>query len=247
MNKPNGVIQRTSGYRGRRGILNRVSEEDLLFRFESGPAPDEQPLGHAPAEQLPAVEREPGSVHQEVLTLGGEPVLVNVLSESEAGDLLDSSASAERAAAQAEEAAEQLRRGRDDRHALEQMYDLIHTCEAEQARAGRADSPSNNVASVEAPVAAEQIPNPSAEQQHGHASVDHATPTQVDHATHATRAPTMMALGPGRRPVRRSRSRDARNRRTGHQPFHWRQFLVSAAVSSGLGAAALLIVYALGG
>jgi len=242
MNKANGVVQRTSGYRGRRRILDRAWEEDLLFRFEAGPAPDEQPLGAEAVEQPPGGEAEPSNERQQLLTLGGEAILVSVLPEP-AGDAPDPFESAERAVAQVEETADQLRRGRDGRLALEQMYDLIHTCEAESQDAVQTEASPYSAAPAETPVG------------HGHASVDHATPAHADHATpahadhatHATRTPTLIALTPGRRPAQRSRTRDARNRRTGCEPFHWRQFFVSAAVSSGLGAAALLIVYALGG
>lgn len=238
MSASRAVTTRTSGYRGRRGGLDRVSEEDLFFQFATDQAGAAETAGEvntaeasqpAPPRREQALDRRNVCQGQAILTLGGRSVPIAVFPEPPAAapgpysdlPLFELTCSLQ------EDLARRLEQSGEHRRALEQMLDLTEACET-----AAGDEPRSNAPDEQAPA------------------------TRANDAKPQTRpalAPSSPDTGPVSNPAEQRRRRpsvvdllDKKATRT-RAPFSWRRCFVSAAVCSGLGSAALLMVYWIAG
>lgn len=238
MSASRAVTRRTSGYRGRRGGLDRVSKEDLLFRFATDQAGADDAVGGvntaeasrpAPSHREQAFEGRNVCQGQAFLTLGGEPLPVSVRPEPPAATpgpysdlpLFELTCSLQ------EDLARRIEQSGERRRALEQMLDLTEACET-----AAGDEPHRNAPDEQSATTRAKDAMPQSRPGLGRSAPD---------------------TGPASKPADQRRRRpsvvdllDKRADRTRGQ-FSWRRCFVSAAVCSGLGSAALLMVYWIAG
>jgi len=212
---------RTSGYRGRRGGFDRVTEEDLLFSLT--PPATEPEERDRPARAAKPKRRARSCQAQAVLTLGGTPtpVLVHVEPPSEWPAPGSDLPLFEMSCALQDDMAERLEQSRQNRRVLEQTFNLADSCQTTDTQP---------VALVPVLPVEDAVGRPC----RGDERTALQTEASIKPLPSPRRRPSIMDLL-DRQPTRR------------HNPFRWRRFFVSAAVSSGLGSAALLTLYWIGG
>ena len=127
------VAIRTSGYRGRRRLMDRITDEDLLFRFDPIEADTSSWSGTACASVT--AEADTATEPHSVLTLGGEPVVVAIRPDPPAPvpAAFDDLPLFKAGCALEEEMADRLDHCRRNRRTLHQMYNLVADCETAPA------------------------------------------------------------------------------------------------------------------
>jgi len=254
MSASRAVTTRTSGYRGRRGGLDRISEEDLFFQFAADQAGAAETVGEVntaeasqpdPPRREQALDRRNVCQGQAILTLGGRSVPIAVCPEplTRGGRNAFPACQGEPPAAAPgpysdlplfeltcslqEDLARRIEQSHEHRRALEQMFDLTEACET-----AAGDEPRSNAPDEQAPATRANDAKPQTRPALARSSPD--TGPVSNPADQRRRRPSVVDL------------LDKKATRT-RAPFCWRRCFVSAAVCSGLGSAALLMVYWIAG